>query len=146
MLQAQDEDAGRQQATESPRGTVGMDAVEEAVSQVMTRMHGIKTSQTTENVPLGPIPTSEIKLDGTLTMALLDTGSPVSIVSLDFFVKTAAANQAQNQSPEEWGEAVRKRIRPAMMSLRSYRGGELAIEDQTVYHLSKERVSIKTTL
>lgn len=36
------------------------------------------------NVPLGPVPTMEVDLEGSTVKALINTGSPVTIISLKF--------------------------------------------------------------
>ena len=66
------------------------DVVKEAVSQVVARMHGIKVGS--------PVLTSDVEVDGSTTKALLDTGSPVSIISLDFFLQTASARKPKEQT------------------------------------------------
>ena len=67
-------------------------------------MHRISSEGTGST--LGPTPTTEVKLDGVPVKALLDTGSPISIVSLDVFLNAAKENRATGQSPAEWEEAV----------------------------------------
>ncbi len=42
--------------------------------------------------------------------ALLDTGSPVSIVSLEFLLDVLAKRGLEGQSPEEWRQEVEKRL------------------------------------
>ena len=81
-LQPDDEkDKQGTQTNESP--------VEEAVSRTVAEMHGIEAGLS----PMGPILTSEVKVDGSTTKALLDTGSPVNIISLEFFLKAASARR-----------------------------------------------------
>ena len=99
-------------------------------------MLGISPEIATGSGMLGPTLTSEIKLDGTSTAVFLDTGSPVSIVSLGFFLRAAVANRDRGQPPAEWGKAVRQRIQPTTMSLRSYGNAELPIVGQVECCLS----------
>ena len=80
------------------------------------------------------------------TTALVDTGSPVSIVSLDFFLKASAANREQSQTPDAWGEAVRQRLKPATMYLRSFGGANLPIIGQAVCSLAAGHRKIHTHL
>ena len=75
------------------------EAVDEAVLKVMAKMFRISPDEPTTDATLGPTPTSEILLDGMPTAALVDTGSPVSIVSLTFFLEAAAANREKSQTP-----------------------------------------------
>ena len=145
MLQAQTgnsdtKEEHRQEA--SPSGHV----VNEALARVMAQMYKISPENADKDTILGPTPTSEIFLDGTTTTALVDTGSPVSIVSMDFFLKAAAANRGQNQTPDAWGEAVRKRLNPSTMSLHSYGGTKLPIIGEAVCCLSVGHRMIHTQL
>ena len=62
----------------------------------MARMHGIGTGPT----PLGPVLTSEVKVDGATTKVLLiDAGSPVSIIFLDFILQAASAGSTTRLVP-----------------------------------------------
>lgn len=85
--------------------------VENAVSKVVARMHGI-AAEPPDQIPLGPILTSEVHLEGPATPVLLDISSPVSTISLDFFLQAASAGKTGNQSPEDCGRDVRKRFIP----------------------------------
>ena len=55
--------------------------LKEALAKRTATMHGIQSKDTSRNVQLGPIPTADVELEGSQTKALLDTGSPVTIVS-----------------------------------------------------------------
>ena len=104
MVQASPTDA-------DPRG--GKDPVEDAMVKVVAMMHGIDASP----APLGPVLTSKVELDGFSTDALMDTGSPASIIALDFFLKSAAAQRPPGQSPTSWAAEVRQCIQPSSMGL-----------------------------
>ena len=56
--------------------------LKEALTQVATTMHGIQSTGASENAQLGPTLTADVKKERSMTKALLGTGSPVSIVSL----------------------------------------------------------------
>ena len=60
-----------------------VDPVQEALRETVARMRGNGTGPQ----PVGPVLTSEVRVDDSITKALLDTGSPVSIISLDYFLK-----------------------------------------------------------
>ena len=63
-------------------------AVEQVLNDTLVTLHGVKpTSVEVECVVLGPTPTTTVRVKGMPAEALLDTGSPVTIVSLDFLVK-----------------------------------------------------------
>ena len=143
MLQAESEqeDVQPDERTEGRKHTpTSGEVVQDAISQTVARMHGIEAGPT-DQPPLGPIPTSEIEVEGLTTRALLDTGSPVSIISLDFFLRAASTKKAPDQSPAEWGKEVRKRFLPVTMSLRSYGGTELPVLARVVCLLKKGELS-----
>ena len=129
------------QDTEASESTV-----DEAVERVMGTMHNIKPSKTPHDVTLGPTPTSQITLDSAPVTALLDTGSPVSIVSLDFYLKAAAQSRKPDQSPVDWGKEVREKLKPTTVSLRSYGGAELEIVSQARCHLERDGYQATTVL
>ncbi len=140
MLQAEDEQAERKQDSRTAEETV-----KDAVSQVVARMHGIEAGFT-DQASMGPVLKSEVTVDGLPTRALLDTGSPVSIISLDFFLQAAAAKRTDKQPPAEWEREVHECLQPASMSLRSYGGAELPIVAQVMCRLNRKGFSVKTLL
>ena len=85
-------------------------------------------------------------MDGLATEALLDTGSPVSIVSLDFFLKAAAAKRPKEQSPTDWGREVKKRLAPTAMSLRSYGGADIPLVAQVSCALARGNLCVDAQL
>ena len=56
-------------------------------SALTATMHGIVSEDSESNAQLEPTPTAKVKLEGSETEALLDTGSPVTIVSLQFHLE-----------------------------------------------------------
>ena len=62
--------------------------IKAAVNQATATLHGIKPENTDSGSRLGPIPTREVNLEGSPAEAFLDSGSPVNIVSLEFFYKS----------------------------------------------------------
>ena len=108
-------------------------------------MHGITSSSETP-ATLGPTPTGEVGLDGIGVRALLDTGYPISIVSLDFFLKAAAKQRLPDQTPTDWGKAVRERLQPPSVSLRSYMEDKLAIVSQATCCITCEENTVDSML
>ena len=80
-------------------------------------------SVVTENNPpnekqqLGPTLTVPLKLKGMPINALLDTGSPVSIVSLEKLLSVFAIKRPQGQSPDEWEIEMRNRFQLPTVTL-----------------------------
>ena len=77
--------------------------IADAVSQVMAKMYGVEVGN--ETATLGPIHTTEVLIDGPPVCTVFDTGSPTSIISLDF-LKKVAKKFTSDQTPAEWGKAV----------------------------------------
>ena len=109
-------------------------------------MHNIKLSETPQDTALGPTPMSQVTLDSAPVQALLDTGSPISTVSLEFYLKPAAQNRTSQQTPAEWGEEVLKKLMPTTVSLRSYGEDEIEIVSQAICHLERDGYQVKTIL
>lgn len=59
--------------------------VDAALGEATVTMHTV-TPVTKSDAPLGPVLTAEVELEGTCVRALVDTGSPVTIVSLKCLV------------------------------------------------------------
>ena len=81
-----------------------------ALEDAMTTMHTVTTSQS--DARLGPTLTTEVKLEGIPVKALVDTGSPSTIVSLKFLVEALAKQKKLNESPAQWRERVERRLEP----------------------------------
>ena len=95
------------------------DEVDTALEQVMATMHSITPVEKREDTHLGPVPTVTAKLEGIPVEALLDTGSSVSTVALDFLQEALARQRPKGQSLEHWEEAVRKRLERPGMTLKT---------------------------
>ena len=111
--------------------------VEEALSVVTATMHGITSPEGQEGVSLGPTVMAEVEFEGTRVRALLDTGSPVTIVSMDLALRALARKRPEGQCPEEWKESVKARLESPTITLRNYGGGELNIVIQMKAQLSR---------
>ena len=67
-------------------------------------MHGISSKAVTGGVQLGPILTTLVEVEGVAIKALLDTGSPVTIIELESCLQILATTKKRNpnQTPTEW--------------------------------------------
>ena len=106
------------------------DGVGEALARVTATMYSISSKVDVGGVELGPVPMAEVVLEGEPVKALLDTGSPVTIVSLEYLLEVLAQKRPEGQSPEEWRSEVEKRLEPTPVSLRNYGGGHLPVVRQ----------------
>ena len=93
--------------------------LEESLSQVAATMH-VLTGKDRDGSSLGPTPTVEVLFEGVPTRALLDTGSPVTIVSLNFVLQALAKQRKESQTPTEWEQEVKARLGPIKLTLQNY--------------------------
>ena len=66
-----------------------------------------------------------MKFEGKPVQALLDTGTPVTIVSLGFLLQTLAKQCPVSQTVAEWQVVVKARLQPLSVILQSYGGKDL---------------------
>ena len=74
-------------AKESPRSNCNEDGesrddISSVIDEIIATMHGISSDNVTGRVQLGPTLTAMIEVEGEVIEALLDTGSPVTIIRL----------------------------------------------------------------
>lgn len=104
--------------------------VEEALTEVVATLHGVSPKEVDHNVCLGPTITALVTFEGTPVRASLDTGSPVTIVSLGFALGAMAKQRNPSQTPTDWEEEVKSRLLPPTLILQNYGGGEIEIVRQ----------------
>ena len=90
-------------------------------------MVSLLTSSDSTSVKLGPAVYAEIEFEGYPVRALVDTGSPATIMSLDCMLSALAEGRPRDQTPLEWESAVKQRLEPPEITLWSYGGGKLDI-------------------
>ena len=92
---------------------------------------------TTPNSLLGPTLTAEVKLEGRTVKALLDTGSPVTIASLEYLLDTWKNQRPTNQTLAEWRKAVEVKLEEPTITLQHYGGGPLNTVCQVKVHMER---------
>jgi hypothetical protein len=110
--------------------------VREAINDVCATLHHLGTDSQTQDVKLGPTPRAKVGIDGQETMALLDTGSPVTIVSLEYLLQVLCLTQKPGVTPEEWRSMTENRLQPTTLTLRNYGGDQLNIVRQILVNLT----------
>jgi len=70
-------------------------------------------------VSTGPTIRVEIKLDGQAMVALVDTGSPVPIVFIDFLLKVILAVKGKEQRDEEFKQLVMRTVNYSLWQCRT---------------------------
>ena len=103
------------------------------ISEVATRLHGIEV----EPREVGPVLTVEVQMEGVPVRALIDTGSPATIIDLEFLVNALAKKHESDQSPPEWMAAVEKQFQPSGLPLKSYGGHKLNLVCQLQVTLTR---------
>ncbi len=71
-------------------------------------MHSITSQEEKGRVELGPTLMSKVQLQGCAIDALLDTGSPASIISLEGPLESLAKQREPNESPQQWRTGMEK--------------------------------------
>ena len=121
--------------------------LEEALEEMSATLRIVKTTPDHEKEKkrlLGPTLSAVVKFEGTEVQALLDTGSPVTIVSLGFLLKVLA--KWKEQDAREWKEEVRRRLSPPELVLRNYGGGELNVIKQMTATIRRGEHECETTV
>ena len=72
-------------------------------------MHILQPKGNVTGLALGLAVTVKLSVERQQDKALVDTGSPVTIISIDFLLDILAKNQKAGQSKEEWKQEVQKR-------------------------------------
>ena len=99
--------------------------------QMSATMHGVMLDVSdSDSIKLGPAIYTEVEFEGCQTRALIYTGSPVTIVSVECALAALAERRRQDQSPSEWELSVKQRLKPPDITLRSYGGEQLDIVGQ----------------
>ena len=79
----------QEQMTATQRQEIALEGV---LDQVTATMHGLAPTCGKQGSQLGPTLTTEVQVEGVPVQALLDTGSPATIISLDLIVQVLAAS------------------------------------------------------
>ena len=82
-------------------------------------MHGI-TCPEQPSVKLGLTPTTEVIFEGMNVQALLDTGSPITLVSAKFLFQALAKHHLpdQLQTIAKWEDSVKERLKYSNVKLK----------------------------
>ena len=80
---------------------------------------------TESGIRLGPTVYTPVEVNGVATDALVDTGSPATIVSLQFALKVFRQNRPEKQTEDELIKATRGRFKDPNVTLKNYGGHQL---------------------
>ena len=86
---------------------------------------------------LGPTVFAPVAVNGVTARALVDRGSPATIISLDFVLKILAGEKAPEQTVQQWKEHTHKKFMRPDVSLQNYGGHRVDIMAQIRVVLSQ---------
>ena len=119
--------------------------VQEALEQKTAMMHVLQPKANVTGPSLSPAVTMELSIENQQVKALVNTGYPVTIISIDCLLDNIAKNQKVGQSKEEWKQEVEKRFLPLTWSINSFGDGELNVISQLTTNLKCGTKKYKTT-
>lgn len=95
---------------------------------------------------LGPSVLAEVSVNGVPTQALVDTGSPATVISLDFLLGILVKERSKQQTPAEWRKATLAKFSPPSVVMRAYSGHKLSVLAQMNVSLSYRSCTIEATV
>ena len=95
---------------------------------------------------LGPSLTTQVYVNGVPAETLIDTGSPATVISLEFVLQSFAKTKPEGQSPSEWREETRRKFSLPSLTLKAYSGHHLSIPYQVAVELQHASKTIKTVV
>ena len=78
----------------------------------------------------------DVILEGQPVKALVNTGSPVTIVSIKCLLYVMEKLKTPGQSVEEWKKEVKSRLQSPSMTVNNYGGGEVNVISQLSVRLA----------
>ena len=94
----------------------------EALDKSADVLHSMSGVDDSGGSRLGPSVYTEVCVNGVPTQTLIDTGSPATIISLEFVMSIMVGERREDQSKEQWKIDTIKRLTTPSVSLRNYGG------------------------
>ena len=120
--------------------------LDDSLAEAAATLHVLTAESEPRDSSLGPTLSAIISFEGIPVSALLDTGSPVTIVSLSFLLQAFKRQRTADQTPAEWTEAVRRRMTPPSLTLHNYGGDPLSIIRQVAVKVSRGNHTCEATV
>ena len=95
---------------------------------------------------LGPTVYDTVAVEGISVQALIDTGSPATIASLEFVLKVLKSNRSKEQTDAQWIESTREKLKGPDVVLKNYGGHRLDFIAQVELTLSRGQYQRITTI
>ena len=131
-----DSRASKEQRVEELRKQLREAEMAAAVENTAGRLSMVTASEGTVS-QLGPTIFTSVEVNGIPTKALVDTGSPATIISLKFVLMVLAGERDSTQTPSQWQATVLKKFSNPEVTLRNYGGQRLNIVSQVSLNLSQ---------
>ena len=90
--------------------------VEQSLTKVGTNVirsdpNSVKEGDGVEKLSMGPVLMAELNVEKETMKALIDTGSPVSIISIEFLLQVFGTDKVKKENKEEWMKNVRAKLK-----------------------------------
>ena len=109
-------------------------------------MHVLTTGGEPEGPTLGPTVLVNVLLEGHPVKSLVDTGSPITIASIECLLDVLAKNRMEGQTVQKWKEQVEKRLKTSSLSVSNYGGGAMNIISQMLVTLTHGKRECQTVV
>ena len=119
-----------QQRIEQLRRELQEAELQEAVALRTAVTHVVKPNSESKDPALGPSIHVEVLLEGHPVKALVDTGSPVTIVSISCLLDILEKLKNSNQTMDEWKQQVQSKFQTPSVAVNNYGGGMVNIISQ----------------
>ena len=113
-------------------------AIEKELEEIVVALHGVQITHDNPFAGLGNTPTAELDVEGSKIEALIDTRSPVSIISSKCLLNALSQTKNPEQTPEDWAAEVKQRLKPTVIKLASYSGHKLDMHRQIRLKLGRK--------
>ena len=115
--------------------------------EMKTALKRVSTMEGDNQPHLGPTVFVDVEVNGAKTTALVDTGSPATIISLDYVMEIMASQRDHTLPVEQWRKQTLGRFSAPAVTLKSYGGHHVDIVSQTQLQLALgERKTDSTVL
>ena len=142
--------AGEEEKMESPADQLSkrLQELEEKLTREdqMKVLNSVAVEPGEKDSHLGPSVMAKVCVNGVPTSALIDTGSPASVVSLEFVLDVFVKGKRDHQTPAQWREETSARFQPPSVLLKAYSGHKLDITSQVNLQLTHGSHIVEATV
>jgi len=88
----------------------------------------------------------KLNLEKQTVKALIDTGSPVSMVSIEFLLQVLGADKVNSENKEDWTKVVRAKLKPPSVTIQNFSGDQVNVICQCTVEVSRGEHRCRTTV